>query len=91
MSLGNRVVDKLNPKHARSIPQESIRNKHEFSKYKFLKQMKQFLISKFGFWITLKITRLSPSPLVGEGGGEGGIQYPPPPRSSPVKGEDHPG
>ncbi len=35
--------------------------------------------------------QLSPSPLVGEGAGEGDIQYPPPPRSSPVKGEDNPG
>jgi hypothetical protein len=39
--------------------------------------------------ITLKIARLSPSPLAGEGEGEGDIQYAPP--SSPVKGEDNPG
>jgi hypothetical protein len=32
--------------------------------------------------VTLNITQLSPSPLVGEGVGEGDIQYPPPPQSS---------
>ena len=33
-----------------------------------------------------KITALSPSPLAGEGGGEGTILGPPPPLSSPSPG-----
>jgi 2-oxoglutarate ferredoxin oxidoreductase subunit delta len=35
--------------------------------------------------------QLFPSPQGEEGKGEGDIQYPSPPRSSPVKGEDNPG
>jgi hypothetical protein len=33
---------------------------------------------------------ITPSPLEGEGGGEGGaLPWPPPPQSSPIKGEDN--